>query len=195
MGVILWTLLALAFGGQVRDLGSPKWANREAATRSLIRYWPLTEPAVCRAERSADPEVSERAKSVRWSLARRPGKRGLYLLSQPFTVGERKALALIADPHELDGLPWAEKEIWDCADDAGVFAAVDAVRRKLRLLPDVDDLWSWPEGEGPFDERGGINGLSGLRFAFRGLPDPRYYWTADELANTRKLWADIKAGR
>lgn len=192
---ILCTALTLLFSGAVADLGSPRWATREAATRSLARYWPLTEPAIRRAERSADPEVSERARHVRRAVAHKPRTRGLALLTQPFTAGELAALALIADPHEFDGLPWAREEAWYGSADAGPLADIESVRRKLRLLPGVDDPWYGPETGGPFDESGGIFGLSGVRFAFRGLPGPCYYWSADEMAEARRKWADVKAGR
>lgn len=196
MLALVLALSRLLFAGAEADLSSSRWATREAATRTLTRYWPLTEQAVSTAERSADPEAVDRAVRVRRAVARRSATRALALLGQPFTYDELDALAMLTDVHERDGLPWASDEAWAHLSDPRLSRFLETVRRRLGLLPDAESLWLDPGAWRAGSFNGGqVTGLSELRFAFRGLPAPRADWREEEAEAVRRQWAEAKGGR
>lgn len=212
------TLLLFLF--PAAGLGDPRWPIREATTRVLSRVWPLSEPSLSLADVSTDPEVRERAIQVRRSADRRHFALRLLLASD---AAERRAVALITEPHECDGLPWAP---------AGVnrFGSIDTrralcrINRRLGLVagelacdPDLSlvcETWAGATvGDGEL-----LAGLNDVRFAFRGLSGPTgWVWeTLDVPAgavagsgvlpghgykavfsrgetNARRKWAAIKA--
>jgi hypothetical protein len=94
-------LLAGLYAGDVARLGSPDWRTREAAERALARAWPLSAPALWRAQAHDDPEVRRRAVAAsRRGAARVLGVWGGYHWSEWPAV-----LVLAAGGDDPDGSP------------------------------------------------------------------------------------------
>lgn len=183
------SLLLFLFAPAADALGSPRFAAREAATRVLAVCWPASEPALAYAGRSPDPEVAHRA-----GLARR---RGIYRLLGPDGRHRLDAVALVCDPHEVAGLPWAR------TGDAEVVYGRPALREALAALA-VHCRWaatSDPLGrpcwyEHPAGVTGRFAGLDDLRFRARGLTPPSDWWArpfgVDSAGDAALLWASWK---
>lgn len=67
-------LLALPFAGDVGQLGSPVWREREDATRRLYQAGVVALPALFAGSSSPDPEVRERCKSLLWPWQRKANR-------------------------------------------------------------------------------------------------------------------------
>jgi hypothetical protein len=187
------TLLLFLF--DPAGLAAPRWDVREAATARLARWWPLSEPALRAAEGSSDPEARERAGRAREAGGRRafgPGWRVRW-----------DAVALVLDPHETGGLPWASPGM----HRSGAWRA--ELRSELASLAAYAG-WFPPGTRFAFDpsEFAGrpdfrwdmLVGLDDIRFAARGIDPPtdwwRSAWDADPIGDARRAWeARKKTGR
>jgi hypothetical protein len=171
--------LTLLFTAPLAGLGDPAWPARERATAVMTTLWPLSEPALAAAARSADPEVRLRGRDAREAALRRrlgPALRhDLRLLAGGAARDwdELRAFVAVAGRYDDSPAPWVpvrHPAFRGFAEDMKLRAAVTRVVLRLGLLWGNHILACDPACRATDAEC--VGGLNVARLHYRLLPVP-----------------------